>query len=193
MTEITSALYDDWESWPDERFQNLQIAGSGERATRESFGAARARGGFVISHGRTEEQTATAVASPLTMIASDGLVVEGFSHPRSSGTYAKVLGRYVRDEGLLSLEDAVARMTIRPARRLEPWAPVFARKGRLQVGMDADVTVFDPETVIDRSTYTDGTVPSAGIPYVIVGGVLVVDDGELTDARPGRAVRAPQR
>jgi N-acyl-D-aspartate/D-glutamate deacylase len=193
MTEITSALYDDWQTWPDERFSRLQISGSGERATRETFAAARAAGGYVISHGRTEEQTATAVASPLTMIASDGLVSDGFSHPRTAGTFAKVLGRYVREEGLLSLEDAVAKMTIRPARRMEAYAPAFARKGRLQPGMDADITVFDPETVIDRATYTDGTLPSAGIPFVIVGGALVVDQGELTDARPGRALRAPTR
>lgn len=193
MTEITSALYDDWEGWSDERFERIQLLSTGERATRESFGAARAAGGYVISHGRTEEMTATAVASPLTMIASDGGLVNGMGHPRTSGTFAKVLGRYVRDEGLLTLEEAVAKMTIRPARRLEARAPAFTRKGRLQVGMDADVTVFDAEAVIDRATYVDGTLPSEGIPYVIVGGQLVVDGGEITDARPGRPMRAPVR
>jgi N-acyl-D-aspartate/D-glutamate deacylase len=193
MTEITSALYDDWASWPDDRFSRLQLVSTGERLDRASFGAAREAGGYVISHGRTEEMTAAAVASPLTMIASDGFMVEGRGHPRTSGTYAKVLGRYVREEGLLSLEDAVAKMTIQPARRLESRAPVFARKGRLQEGMDADVTVFDPETVIDRATYMDAGIPSEGIPYVLVGGQVVVDGGELTGARPGRAVRAPVR
>ena len=193
MTEITSALYDDWESWSDERFERIQLVSTGERATRESFAASRAAGGYVISHGRTEEMTATAVASPLTMIASDGLLVDGVGHPRTSGTYAKVLGRYVREEGLLTLEDAIARMTIRPVRRLERRAPVFARKGRLQVGMDADVTVFDPETVIDRATYVDGTIPSDGIPWVVIGGEVVVDAGEVTTARPGRPMRAPER
>jgi dihydroorotase len=193
MTEITSALYDDWASWPDDRFSRLQLVSTGERLDRASFGAAREAGGYVISHGRTEEMTAAAVASPLTMIASDGFMVEGRGHPRTSGTYAKVLGRYVREEGLLSFEDAVAKMTIQPARRLESRAPVFARKGRLQEGMDADVTVFDPETVIDRATYMDAGIPSEGIPYVLVGGQVVVDGGELTGARPGRAVRAPVR
>jgi dihydroorotase len=67
----------------------------------------------------------------------------------------------------------------------------MARKGRIQVGADADVTIFDPRTVIDRSTYTDATIPAEGIPWVIVGGVLVVDGGEPTEARPGRALRAP--
>jgi len=192
MTEITSALFDDWASWSDERFADHQLVSTGERLDRASFGAARSAGGTVIIHGRSEEMTATAVASPLTMIASDGIMTNGRGHPRTSGTYAKVLGRYVRDEGLLTLEDAIAKMTIMPARRLEARAPAFARKGRLQVGMDADITVFDPTTVIDRATYMDATITSVGIPFVIVGGEVVVDGGALTDARPGRGMRAPQ-
>jgi len=82
-------------------------------------------------------------------------------------------------------------MTIEPARRLERRTPAMANKGRVKVGADADVTIFDPATVNDRSTYEDATIPSAGIPFVIVGGEVVVDRGELTSARPGRAVRAP--
>jgi dihydroorotase len=135
--------------------------------------------------------TRTAVAHPLTMIASDGFIENGRGHPRTTGSYSKVLGQYVREERLLGLRDAVAKMTIMPARRLEGRVPEMERKGRIQVGADADVTIFDPGTVIDRSTYTDATIPAAGIPWVIVGGVLVVDDGEPTDARPGRALRAP--
>lgn len=191
MTEITSALFDDWESWTDDRFPMHQLVSTGERLDRESFAAARAAGGMVIIHGRTEEMTATAVASPITIIASDGVMSFGRGHPRTSGTYAKVLGRYVRDEGLLSLESAIEKMTLMPARRLEPWAPAFARKGRLQEGMDADVVVFDPDRVIDRATYMDATLTSEGIPYVIVAGEVVVDGGEITDARPGRGIRAP--
>ncbi|NNF12459.1 MAG: amidohydrolase family protein, partial [Gemmatimonadetes bacterium] len=178
MTEITSALFDDWESWPEERFGDHQLVSTGERLTRESFGEARAAGGTVIIHGRTEEMTRTAVAHPLTIIASDGFIVDGQGHPRTSGSYSKVLGQYVREEGVLGLEEAVAKMTIMPARRLEDWAPLFQRKGRMQVGMDADITVFDPETVIDRSTYMDATIPASGIPYVIVGGEVVVDGGQ---------------
>lgn len=193
MTEITSALFDDWESWPDERFGDHQLVSTGERLTRRTFGEARAAGGTVIIHGRTEEMTRAAVASPLTIIASDGFIEGGRGHPRTSGSYSKVLGRYVREEGLLDLPDALAKMTIRPARRLEARAPAFARKGRLQEGMDADITIFDPETVVDRSTYMDATIPAEGIPYVIVGGDLVVDGGMLTTARPGVGVRAPVR
>jgi N-acyl-D-aspartate/D-glutamate deacylase len=192
MTEITSALFDDWESWPDERFGDHQFVPTGERLDRAGFEAARAAGGMVIIHSRSEELTRSAVASPLTMIASDGHVEGGQGHPRTSGSYAKVLGRYVRDEGVLSLEEAVAKMTIRPARRLEARAPVFLRKGRLSVGMDADITVFDAARVADRATYEDPTATSVGIPYVIIGGSVVVDEGQLTGAEPGLPLRAAQ-
>jgi N-acyl-D-aspartate/D-glutamate deacylase len=193
MTEIQSALFDDWKTWPDERFSLHQLVSTGERLTRATFEKARAAGGTVIIHGRSEEQTRNAVASPLSMIASDGFIENGRGHPRTSGSYAKVLGRYVRDEGVVTLMDAVRRMTLEPARRLERGTPAMANKGRVKVGADADLTIFDPATVVDRSTYEDASIPSAGIPYVVVGGALVVDGGALTGARPGRAVRAPIR
>jgi N-acyl-D-aspartate/D-glutamate deacylase len=193
MTEIQSALFDDWKTWPDERFALHQLVSTGERLTRATFEKARAAGGTVIIHGRSEEQTRKAIASPLSMIASDGFIENGRGHPRTSGTYAKVLGRYVRDEGAVTLMDALRRMTLEPARRLERGVPAMAGKGRIKVGADADITIFDPATVIDRSTYEDASIPSAGIPYVIVGGALVVDRGALTSARPGRGVRGPVR
>jgi dihydroorotase len=145
----------------------------------------------VIIHGRSEEQTRAAIVSPLTMIASDGFIENGRGHPRTSGTYAKVLGRYVRDEKGLSLADAVRKMTLDPAKRLEARVPMMAAKGRIKVGADADLTIFDPATVIDKSTYEDATIPSTGIPYVIVAGQVVVDGGQVTAVRPGRAIRAP--
>jgi N-acyl-D-aspartate/D-glutamate deacylase len=193
MTEIQSALFDGWESWPDDRFALHQLVSTGERLTRATFARARAAGGTVIIHGRSEEQTRAAVVSPLSMIASDGFIENGRGHPRTSGTYAKILGRYVRDEGAIPLMDALRRMTLEPARRLEKRVPAMANKGRIKVGADADLTVFDPATVQDRATYENGAIPSAGIPFVIVGGHVVVDNGEVTGARPGRAVRAPTR
>ena len=191
MTEVQSALFDDWKTWPDEKFQLHQLVRTGERLTRKTFEQARKEGGTIIIHGRSDEQTRKAIVSPLSMIASDGFIENGRGHPRTSGSYAKTLGKYVRDEKVMTLMDALARMTVMPARRLEARVPDMGRKGRLTVGADADVTIFDPATVIDRSTYEDASIPSAGIPYVIVGGEVVVDGGAVTSARPGRAVRAP--
>jgi N-acyl-D-aspartate/D-glutamate deacylase len=191
MTEIQSALFDDWEKWSDDRFALHQLVSTGERLTRASFGKARAAGGTVIIHGRSEAQTRAAILSPLSMIASDGFIEHGRGHPRTSGTFAKVLGQYVRDEHAVTLMDALRRMTLEPARRLERRTPAMRAKGRVSAGADADLTIFDPATVIDRATYEDASIPSAGIPYVIVGGQPVVDGGQITSARPGRAIRAP--
>ena len=191
MTEIQSALFDDWATWTDENIAQHQLVATGERLTRKTFAEARKTGGTVISHGRSEQQTRAAIVSPLAMIASDGFIENGRGHPRTSGTYAKVLGRYVRDEKVVTLMNALGRMTLEPARRLERRTPAMAKKGRVSVGADADLTIFDPATVIDRATYEDAGIPSAGIPYVVVGGQIVVDRGQVTKARPGRAVRAP--
>jgi dihydroorotase len=191
MTEIQSALFDEWKTWPDDRFAQHQLVSTGERLNRATFEKARQSGGTVIIHGRSEEQTRAAIASPLSMIASDGFIDNGRGHPRTSGTYAKVLGRYVREERAIPLMDALRRMTIEPARRLERRTPAMANKGRIKVGADADLVVFNPDSVIDRATYEDASLPSAGIPFVIVGGAIVVERGELRAARPGRAVRAP--
>src|SRR6185436_9596637 len=129
MTEIQSALFDDWASWPEDRYALHQLVSTGERLTRATFGKARAAGGTVIIHGRSEAQTRAAIASPLSMIASDGFIENGRGHPRTSGTYAKVLGTYVREEHVLGLMDALNRMTLMPARRLEQRTPAMASKG----------------------------------------------------------------
>jgi dihydroorotase len=191
MTEIQSALFDDWKTWPDAKFQLHQLVSTGERLNRKTFEEARKKGGTVIIHGRSEEQTREAIVSPLTMIASDGFIENGRGHPRTSGSYSKVLGKYVRDEKALPLADAIRKMTLMPAQRLEARAPAMTQKGRVKVGADADLTIFDPATVIDRSTYENATIAAAGIPYVIVNGQIVVDSGRVTSARPGRAIRAP--
>jgi dihydroorotase len=193
MTEIASALFDDWKTWPDSRFGLHQLVSTGERLTRKTFGEARQRGGTVIIHGRSEEQTRAAVVSSLSMIASDGFIEHGRGHPRTSGTYSKVLGKYVRDERALPLMEAIRKMTLAPAQRLEARVPGMAMKGRVRVGADADLTIFDPATVIDRSTYEDATIPAAGIPYVLVLGQIAVDSGHVTKERAGREIRAPLR
>ena len=194
QTYIESALFDDWKSWEPERYNTFQWVETGERLNQDSFAKYRAVGGSVIIHARTEEMTRTAIESPLTMIASDGLIRDGKGHPRGSGSYARVLGRYVREEGVVNLMDALRRMTIAPARRLETRVPAMRNKGRMRIGADADFTLFDPETVIDRATYTHGAVASDGFEYVLVNGVPVVDRGKLVEGvRPGRPVRVAPR
>ncbi len=139
-----------------------------------------------------EEWVELALRHPGVLVASDGMpMYDGGEHPRSAGTHARVLGRGVRERGTLTLLDALARMSWLPARRLEGTVPGMGRKGRLQVGADADLVVFDPATVIDRATYEDSHQASAGIPHVLVGGVLVVRDGALVEgALPGKPLRA---
>jgi len=193
QTGIESALFDDWESWDEDRFSRLQWVETGERLTRESFSRYREQGGVVITHTRTEEMTRTAIEHPLTMIASDGFVEDGKGHPRTSGTNAKILGKYVREEGIMTLMDALRRMTIEPARRLETYVPAMKTKGRLTIGADADITIFDAGTVVDRSSYTEPTLSPEGIPYVIVNGGLVVENGKLApNVMLGQAIRVGQ-
>ncbi|HEV7484101.1 MAG TPA: amidohydrolase family protein, partial [Thermoanaerobaculia bacterium] len=130
--------------------------------------------------------------TPLTMIASDAYWQNGTGHPRTSGTFSRVLGRYVRESQALSLMEAIRKMTVMPAQRLEQRVPAMRSKGRLRVGADADITVFDAATVLDRSTYREPSLPPAGIQHVIVNGVPVVADGRAVEGvAPGRPVRAP--
>ena len=125
------------------------------------------------------------------MIASDGRILNGKGHPRSSGTYAKVLGQYVREENIIDLMDALRRMTIEPARRLEAFVPAMRNKGRLRIGADADITIFNAGTVIDQSTYIDPLQPSLGIEFVLVNGGIVLDNGVLDPTtRTGVAIRS---
>src|SRR5581483_2047173 len=107
-----------------------------------------------------------------------------------AGTYARVLGRYVREQQVVSLADALRKMTLLPARRLEQSVPQMRNKGRIRVGACADITVFDPARVIDRATFENPAQFSDGIAHVMVNGVLVVRDGKLVEgAKPGAAIR----
>src|SRR5579864_727801 len=187
MTDLSSAIFD--EGWQARQggvtYADLQWAATGERLTPESFARYRKQGGMVAIHSIPEEVVRLAVADPSVMIASDGILEKGKGHPRAAGTYARVLGRYVREEHALTLMDALRKMTVMPADRLG-----MQSKGRLQVGADADITVFDPARVVDRATFETPAQYSEGIPYVLVGGALVVRDGKLVEGvAPGRGLR----
>jgi N-acyl-D-aspartate/D-glutamate deacylase len=189
-TLIESALFDSWEGADDSTYHRLQWAGTTERLTAATFRKYRAQGGWVVIHGRNETTNEWIVAQPDVMVASDGIpFLYVAAHPRGAGTFSRVLGHYVRERAALSLMQALAKMTIMPAKRLEGTAPSMARKGRVQVGADADLTVFDPASIIDLATYDSPDTPSGGIRYVMVGGTLVVRDGNVVDGVfPGSAV-----
>jgi N-acyl-D-aspartate/D-glutamate deacylase len=192
MTEIRSAILDEYVTAPDDRLTELMWPRTGEQLTRETFLKYRATGGPVIRRTNTDAMVSVAIDSPLTMIASDAYWENGTGHPRTTGTFSKVLGHYVREQGFLTLMDAIRKMTLMPATRLQARVPGMRNKGRIRVGADADVTIFDASRVIDRSTYREPSLPPAGIQYVLVNGVAVVSNGHPVDGvNPGRPVRAP--
>ena len=195
MTRIETAIFD-----PGFRerlgldFKDMLWVATGERLTAQTFEEYRRQGGLVATFTNTEQMIEKNMAHPLVMVASDGILENGLGHPRVAGTFARVLGRYVREQKVLSLPDAIRKMSLLPARRLETMAPAMRNKGRIRTGADADIVVFNPDTVIDRATFEKPNVPSEGIPYVLVQGTLVIDGGEVVERiHPGKAVRATNR
>jgi len=193
MTGIESAIFDEgWQKVLGVDYKDLEWIATGERLTAESFARYRKTGGMTIMHMIPEAAMLAALASPLVMIASDGHIENGKGHPRGAGTFARVLGRYAREPKTLGWTEALRRMTLMPAQRLERRAPMMKQKGRIRVGADADLAIFDPERVLDRATFREPALASQGIQHVLVGGVAVVRDGRLeAGVTPGRAVRAP--
>ena len=187
MTFINSALFNP--GWRERRgldYHDLELPESGERLTRERFEVLHAapEPRLVLIHTNPDEVVDAVIAAPLVAIASDGLK----DHPRGAGTHARVLARYVRDQKTLTLIEAIRKMTLMPAQRLEKATPDAKRVGRLQQGARADIVVFDPQTVQDRASFRAPTEPSVGVRYLLVAGTLVVNDGRIVEGvAPGRA------
>jgi N-acyl-D-amino-acid deacylase len=144
----------------------------------------------------SEDDVITVMRHPTTMIGSDGAALsregplcKGKPHPRSYGTFPRILGKYVREEKVLTLEDAVRKMTFLPAQKLK-----LRDRGILKEGYKADIVVFDPGKVKDRATYTDPHQHPEGIIYVLVNGEITVDGGKYTGKTAGKVLRAyPER
>jgi dihydroorotase len=195
-TYLQSALFEPgWQERFAIGFGDVQWAATGERLTEESFKRYRAQGGFVVIHMIPDDALRAAMTHPMVMIGSDGVpLTGGGGHPRGIGTYARVLGRYVREEKLLDLMTALRKITLMPAQRLEAFVPAIRRKGRIALKADADLTVFDPARVIDRATYEKPAQYSEGIRHVMVNGTFVVRDEQLVaNVLPGRAIRSTDR
>lgn len=141
-------------------------------------------GAMSLLFSGNEENVRVVMRHPAHMVGSDGLLTGDLPHPRAHGTFARYLGHYVRDEQVIGLEEMVRKMTSAPAHLLGQ-----TDRGLLRSGFVADVACFDPATIRDRATYEDPRQHPSGVPYVLVGGELVVDEGKSTGATPGRVLR----
>ena len=193
-TFIGAALFDgNWTELEGMEYSDIELPQTGERLNEESFLRIRKErpDTVIVGHGMKEHNVTRAVAHPGVMIASDGMVyVNGRAHPRGAGTFSRVLGRYVREKQALSLMSALGKMSYLPARLLQNSVPQMARKGRISVGADADLVIFDPATVSDQATFAEPALPSTGIHHVLVHGSPIVENGRLIENQyPGKAVR----
>lgn len=196
-TSIGAAVFGrDWQKIFDIKPEDVQLASTGEYFTQESFDQTRRNNpnAAIIHHYLKEEWTRVLVAAPDVILSSDGLPVVSLDKkvpPQGIGSFAKLLGTYARDEKLLPMMTALSKITLQPAQLLEKAAPAFRLKGRLQIGMDADITVFDPMVIKDMATYENPHQPSIGVTHLLVNGKFVIKNGDLEGgAFPGRQIFA---
>ena len=194
-TSISAAVFNrDWQKIFAITYEDVEWVTTGERLTEELWNRYREEspGGIVVHHYNREEWTRIASEAPDVIVAADGVPIVNLQQknaPFGIGTFSRIYARYVRQEGTLSLMDAVAKMTLLPARVLEGYSPAFAHKGRIRVGTDADITVFDLDTIQDNATFKNPYQPSSGIAHVIVAGQFALRDGQLLeDSFPGQRI-----
>lgn len=140
----------------------------------------------VIIHTMDERDVQRILKNPLTMIGTDGFPDFGESkvHPRQTGTFPRILGRYVREQGLIRLEEAIRKMTSLPAQTFR-----VKKKGSLKEGFDADIVIFDPEMVLDKATFDDPRQKPEGIVWVLINGQVAAEEGRVIRATSGRVMR----
>ncbi len=189
-TFIGSAVFDDgcFERW-DKTYSDILLTEEpmkNVRCDKETFEKARKDYPNMIAAAfvMREEEVIEALKAPFVFIGSDSLFKKDMGHPRGAGTFPRVLGKYVREMGEITLLDALWKMTLGPAQRLN-----LATKGSIKEGMDADITIFDPETVIDGATFAEPTLPPVGISHVILDGKIAVKDNEVIEGRLGKFIK----
>jgi N-acyl-D-aspartate/D-glutamate deacylase len=194
-TTLQSALYD--EGW-QERFggisyEQLYVADTQEQLTKARFDELRKQKQpiDVQTEFIKEDEIEMALRSSMGIITSDGGGLDdGKGHPRSVGTFARFLRIYVREKKLVSLMDGLKRITLLPAQRLEGSVPRMKKKGRLQEGSDADITIFDPSQIKERATYKEPALRSEGVSFVVVNGKLILNKGQIAPGvTPGEWLR----
>jgi len=188
MTTLNSAVFNPgWREKQGIDYGDLVLPLTGEHLTKERFDELHnsSKAESVLIFSNTQAVVDAVIESPLVMIASDGAP----GHPRNAGTYSRVLAEYVREKKALTLMEALRKMTLMPAQMLEHSTPEARHKGRLQEGADADVVVFDPQTIQDRATFQKPMEPSVGVHYLLVGGTVLIDQGQLVPGVfPGHAI-----
>jgi N-acyl-D-aspartate/D-glutamate deacylase len=197
-TGINSGIFDhDWQTKFGISYGEIEWPLTGQRFKDKAMWddyRAKYKDGTIIIHSMKEEWVEAAIKNPLVMIASDGMPVNSLeerAHPRGRGCFSRVLGVYAREKKLISLPEAIRKMTLMPAERLEKFSPAMRHKGRLTVGSDADITIFNADEVIDRATFSDPNQYSKGIKHVLIGGTFVVRNEKMLDGvMVGKPVRA---
>ncbi len=189
-TAIESAVFNEgWQERLSISYGDLAWVATGERLTKETFDAYRKTGGIVILHSMKPEWIKAGITASGTIIASDAVPYAKLAHPRSAGTFSRVLGKYVREDKALDLMAALEKMTLLPAQTLESASPMMRFKGRIQVGADADITIFNPNTIRDKATFEQGLAFSEGVEYVIVNGTLILKNGKTVgNVFPGQPI-----
>lgn len=192
-TRIGSTVFDEgcFDKW-GKSYENIWLTAGkyqNQFCTKEIFEEVRRDDPDVraVAFVMNEDEIAKAIANPIScMIGSDGGVNRGTGHPRAAGTFPRVLGKYVREDKVLPLIEALYKMTKVTADRLELY-----QKGRIEIGCDADITIFDPETIIDGATFEDLTIKPKGIDYVLVNGKVAMKDNVQVDGRAGVFIPGP--
>ena len=172
-------------------YKDLEWPETGQRLNKISFDKNRSKGGMVILHSMSNDVVDIAVKSDITMIATDGYIKKGKGHPRTTGSYSMILGKYVRERKVITLIDAIRKMSFMPAKRLENLVPNMKNKGRIKLGADADLVVFNPDSIINKSTYSNPSAISEGIVHLIVNGIFVIENENIDySSNCGKPIRA---